>query len=81
MKVILDMDAPKKGATFVKEVDGQFVIFQIVEVQNNSQKSYKQFSKEELEILQNKLKGSVIKDDDDPFGPAIPEGDWEVYKS
>lgn len=34
---------------------------------------------DEAEAARHALRGSILRDDD-PFGPAVPEEDWEVLR-
>ncbi len=35
-------------------------------------------TEEEWQKMRNRLRDAIIREDDDPFGPAVPPEDWEA---
>lgn len=81
MEIVLKVDSPQKGARFIEHIGGKIVTFQIMDVAESlmDTQGNADFLKQ-LESAQKKLKGKVLKYDQ-PFEPAVPESDWEVYRS
>ena len=81
MEIVLKVDSPQKGARFIEHIGGKIVIFQIIDVVESlvDTQENTDFIKQ-LESAQKKLKGKVLKYDQ-PFESAVPESDWEVYRS
>ena len=81
MEIVLKVDSPQKGARFIEHIGGKIVTLQIMDVTEAPMDTQGNGDfLQELESAQKKLKGKVLKYDH-PFEPAVPESDWEVYKS